>query len=76
MVSLFYHLSHDIKRNRVVLGNVVRRAHEKRETVQPHDKSRTVESKLLAHTREIKGNKVGPISKVHSQKDGDVTVQT
>lgn len=56
MVSLFYQLSHDTKHNRVALGNIVQRAHKKCETIQLHaDKSGTVESKLLAHIREIKG---------------------
>lgn len=74
MVSLFYKLSH----NRVVaLGKIVWRAQDKCETIRLHaDKSRTVESKRLAHTTEIKGNQVGSISKVPSQKDGDVIIQT
>lgn len=57
MVFLFFQLSHDTKHNRLVLGNVVWRAHKKCEALRLHaDKSRTVESKILVHTRETEGN--------------------
>lgn len=71
MVSLFFQLSHDTKHNRLVLGNAVWRAHEKCESLRLHaDKCRTVESKILVHTRETEGNQVGPISKFPAKKMG------
>lgn len=42
----------------------------------PADKAMAVESEPLAHTRDIKGNQPGSISKVLSHRDRDITIQT